>query len=102
MKLGPGKTGVVRARWHPERERSPPFQDFDGIFDARIREADEFFAALQPGLGTDARAVHRQAIAGLLWSKQFYYYDVPKWLAGDPGQPEPPVSRPAVTPSGST
>ena len=41
----------------------------------------------------DARLVQRQAFAGMIWSKQFFYYDVPEWLRGDPGQPEPPASR---------
>ncbi len=41
----------------------------------------------------DERRVQRQAFAGLIWSKQFYHYDVPQWLDGDPGQPPPPARR---------
>ena len=41
----------------------------------------------------DERVVQRQAFAGLIWNKQFYYLDVPRWLKGDPGQPKPPDSR---------
>ncbi len=58
------------------------------------READEFYAALQPeALDDDTRMVQRQAFAGMLWSKQFYYYDVDEWLIGDPAQPPPPAQR---------
>jgi hypothetical protein len=70
------------------------FEGFDHIFDERRSEADEFYAELQRGLtDRDARLVQRQALAGMLWSKQFYYIDIPKWLEGDPLQPEPPRSR---------
>ena len=64
------------------------------LFEQRRREADEFYAALQQGIpAADARNVQRQALAGLLWSKQLYYFDVNQWLDGDPGQPAPPSGR---------
>ena len=70
------------------------FSHFDRIFKERIAEADEFYALLQHGMrSADARNVQRQAFAGLLWSKQFFYLDVPQWLAGDPGQPAPAAER---------
>jgi hypothetical protein len=54
---------------------------FDEVFQARKKEADEFYAAITPpGLDTDAANVMRQALAGMLWSKQFYHYDVDRWL----------------------
>ena len=57
----------------------------------RIHEADEFYDELAPAdLSEDARLVQRQAFAGLLWSKQFYHYDLKRWLVGDPGMPDPP------------
>ncbi len=68
-------------------------KEFDKIFETRISEADEFYAALSPGLTDDIRQVQRQAFAGMLWSKQFYRFDVNKWLEGDPGEPKPPTSR---------
>jgi hypothetical protein len=72
---------------------SLPFRDFDAILEQRKAEADSFYARVQAGLeDADARAVQRQAFAGLIWSKQFYYYDVPQWLQGDPAQPPPPTS----------
>ena len=69
-------------------------QAFDAVFAARLKEADEFYAALAPAnVSEDARMVQRQAFAGLLWSKQFYHYDVDRWLKGDPAGPEPPKAR---------
>jgi hypothetical protein len=71
-----------------------PFADFDAIIALRQREADDFYAALQGKLeDAERRNVQRQAFAGLLWSKQFYYYDIPQWLHGDPAQPPPPPER---------
>ena len=77
--------------------RSPPtrqpFADFDTLIERRRREADGFYDRLQNGLSVDQRLVQRQALAGMIWSKQFFYYDVPQWLKGDPGQPPPPPER---------
>ena len=71
-----------------------PFADFDAIFADRRREADEFYAGLQQAISdADARLVQRQAFAGMIWSKQFFHYDVPVWLQGDPNQPPPPPER---------
>jgi hypothetical protein len=93
--VGAGASAVVRLRL----TTAPPADgtvgtEFDAIFDARIREADAFYDTVMPrDLGTDGRLVMRQALAGMLWSKQFYNYDVARWLKGDPGQPEPPAER---------
>jgi hypothetical protein len=58
-----------------------PFGSFDGVMQARRGEADEFYASVIPAsLDADAARVMRQALAGMLWTKQFYYYDVDKWL----------------------
>ncbi len=71
-----------------------PFRDFDALLSQRRQEADDFYADLQRDLSDpDARNVQRQAFAGMIWSKQFYYYDVPEWLKGDPAQPPPPPER---------
>ena len=71
-----------------------PFAEFDQVFEQRRREADEFYSALQADIAdADARNVQRQAFAGMIWSKQFFYYDVPEWIKGDPGQPAPPHGR---------
>jgi hypothetical protein len=69
-------------------------RDFDDVFAARVREADEYYATVIPqDLSADAQLVLRQSLAGLLWSKQFYHYVVKEWLEGDPGQPPPPPER---------
>jgi Glycosyl hydrolase family 63 C-terminal domain len=71
-----------------------PFKDFDGTLTQRRGEADAFYADLQKDItSADERVVQRQAFAGLIWSKQFYYLDVPRWLKGDPSQPKPPAGR---------
>jgi hypothetical protein len=71
-----------------------PFGDFDACVEERRREADAFYAHLQVDIAdADARNVQRQALAGMIWSKQFFYYDVAEWLRGDPAQPPCPVER---------
>jgi hypothetical protein len=71
-----------------------PLEHFDEVLARRRREADEFYGELQREMADDdARHVQRQAFAGMIWSKQFYYYDVPEWLKGDPAQPPPPAER---------
>ncbi len=71
-----------------------PFADFDNIMATRIHEADAFYADLQAGnADADARMVQRQALAGMIWSKQFYYIDIPLWLNGDPAMPAPSDAR---------
>ncbi|MEZ5566015.1 MAG: glucosidase [Gammaproteobacteria bacterium] len=93
LKISAGSSQVIRLRLC-RQPRATPFDDFDRIFAARIAEADEFYARIQQDQASEeARRVQRQAFAGLIWSKQFYYYDVPQWLHGDPGQPPPPESR---------
>lgn len=68
--------------------------EFDRLFDERIREADEFYAGRIPAvLSDEERRLVRQAYAGLLWTKQFYFYSVKEWLEGDPAQPTPPSAR---------
>jgi hypothetical protein len=71
-----------------------PFEDFDDCMRQRHIEADHFYADLQRDMTSrDERVVQRQAFAGLIWSKQFYSLDIPRWLKGDPGQMPPPRSR---------
>jgi hypothetical protein len=71
-----------------------PFVSFDDVIATRKREADEFYADLQKDQSDDdARLVQRQAFAGMIWNKQFFYYDVREWLRGDPAQPAPPAAR---------
>jgi hypothetical protein len=77
-----------------KRAAATAFADFERIFKQRVSEADEFYAHLQEGMDSDdARSIQRQAFAGMIWSKQFFYYDVPLWLSGDPGQITPAAER---------
>jgi len=72
----------------------PLGDEFEKVFQARSRVADDFFASRAPaGSSVEERRVARQAFAGLLWSKQFYHYIVKDWLEGDPAQPKPPEGR---------
>jgi hypothetical protein len=70
--------------------------EFAGVVASRKGEADEFYRGIRPSdISQDGALVQRQAYAGLLWSKQFYFYDVQHWLTGDPVGPEPPPQRSA-------
>ncbi len=93
LSLPPGGRAVLRLRF-ARSEAAASFTDFDAILAQRQAEADEFYAVLQRGItDPDARAVQRQALAGMLWSQQWYHINVREWLAGDPAQPTPPASR---------
>ncbi|MGB2677628.1 MAG: hypothetical protein WAN12_11160, partial [Candidatus Acidiferrum sp.] len=91
--------GAITSPAHQERaEGVPGTNDFAKGFDAllvlRQKEADEFYSSrLGKELSSDAHQVMRQAYAGMLWSKQFYHYDVHSWLDGDPAGPAPPEER---------
>jgi hypothetical protein len=75
-----GGSGAVRLRLSAGAPGSP-FGTFDGVFETRRSEADEFYTRITPAsLNEDERRVHRQALAGMLWGKQFYYFDLEQWL----------------------
>ena len=68
--------------------------DFEGVFEARKSETDDFYDNVLVDIdGVENKAVARQGYAGLLWSKQFYFYSVKDWLKGDPNSPPPPQQR---------
>jgi hypothetical protein len=91
LEIAPGESASVRVRLS-----RGPGPDFDAVLEARRREADEFYAATIPAaLTADERLVMRQALAGLLWGKQYYEYDVHRWLREhgvNPWGPEAPAS----------
>jgi hypothetical protein len=97
LTIEPGATAELRLRLRPRGKGSAPAglaDGFDQVVNLRRAEADEFYAGLTPASASTAEAmVMRQAFAGMLWSKQFYYYDVGRWLDGDPTQPAPPAAR---------
>jgi Glycosyl hydrolase family 63 C-terminal domain len=89
-----GASTTIRVRLSPGSPKPAPFADFEQIFGLRKSEADAFYAELQSKvLDEDLRRIQRQAFAGVLWSKQYFYYDVTEWLDGDPAEPKPPKSR---------
>src|SRR6476646_7730947 len=99
MDRAPGTDGIITSPGHAERAEGVPATNdfgngFDNLFALRQREADEFYASrVTSELSEDAKNVTRQAFGGMLWSKQFYHYDVRTWLEGDPAGPPPPPER---------
>ena len=96
LNVDPGETVELRLRlWSPSDGDHPDpgwaGQRFDDLMALREREADAFYDALAPaGVSDDAKDVMRRAFAGMIWCKQFFRYDVTRWLQGDPDQPPPP------------
>jgi hypothetical protein len=82
--VGAGKTAVVRLRlsnMYPEAKGNPFGKNYEEVFAARLSEADEFYRSVTPpSISADAANVMRQAIAGMLWSKQYYFFDADHWL----------------------
>jgi hypothetical protein len=80
LEVPAGGSEVVRLRLSA-KPAADTFSTFDKIFAARFADADEFYDRITPAaLSEDERRVQRQALAGMLWSKQYYYFDVDKWL----------------------
>jgi len=86
-------TAEVRVRLMLD-ETTGAFGDFDAMMKKRRTEADEFYdGLLADSADPEHRKVQRQALAGMLWTKQFYHIDTRRWLEGDPSQPQPPAGR---------
>jgi hypothetical protein len=91
--IDPGGSRTIRLRLSNTIKENP-FAEFDAIFAQRIAEAEDFYAAVQrPDLSADEKRVQRQALAGMLWTMRFFYYNIEQWLQGDPGRPKPPEER---------
>ena len=92
FEIAPGGSACIRLRLTDREPISGMLgKKFETTFSERITEADEFYAKRISGSASDdARSVQRQAFAGMLWSKQFYHYDLRTWLKGDPAEPAPP------------
>jgi hypothetical protein len=108
--INPAKTGTKAAVWHQadipagasvewrlrlsRAPQSQPFDDFDACLELRRSEADAFYDELQKDIASvDQRRVQRQAFAGMIWNKQFYNFNISRWLQGDPAQLPPPEAR---------
>ncbi len=86
--IKPGESVTVNLRFSDNTQLKDPFLDFDEIFAERLKEADEFYAIVQANVKeAEERNIQRQAFAGMLWNKQFYYYNINQWLNGDPKMP---------------
>ena len=93
VEIPAGASRAVEVRFTPERMQTP-FDGFDNLLGRRREEADAFYADVQrDDLSDDETRIQRQAFAGLMWTKQFYHYDIDQWLEGDPAQPDPPEGR---------
>jgi Mannosylglycerate hydrolase MGH1-like glycoside hydrolase domain len=99
LTLAGGQSAELRLRLRPATagttdQGNALGADFDRVIALRQAEAEEFYAELTPpGASADEALIMRQAFAGMLWCKQLYYYDVGRWLDGDPAQPSPPPQR---------
>jgi hypothetical protein len=89
-----GGASIVRLRLSARLPARPFAKSFDATVAARKKDADEFYQRITPGsLNDDERRVHRQALAGMLWSKQYYFYDVDTWLKEHEAHPLVGTSR---------
>ncbi|MFT4031053.1 MAG: glucosidase [Siphonobacter sp.] len=80
-----GGSQSIRLRMWTGADHPQPFADFDTIIEQRVAEADAFYQTIHPGeASSDEKNIQRQALGGMLWNKQFYYYDIHEWLKGDP------------------
>ncbi|MEM7030703.1 MAG: glucosidase [Chloroflexota bacterium] len=88
-----GATKTIRLRL-TNMAIEAPFDTFEATFTQRVAEADDFYNVIQAvDLTEDEKRVQRQALAGMLWTKQLYYYDIHQWLTGDPDTIPPPSDR---------
>jgi len=88
-----GGSAVVRIRLSKTAANGDSFKNFDATFEKRISEADEFYGIVQKDVEKDQALIQRQALAGMIWTKQYFNYNVFQWLQGDPGCPSPPEER---------
>jgi hypothetical protein len=81
LRIEPGQTATLRLRLAPAEALRDPFSGFEQMIEVRRREADELYAAITPPtVDKDTANVMRQALAGMLWNKQYYFFDVDQWL----------------------
>jgi Mannosylglycerate hydrolase MGH1-like glycoside hydrolase domain len=93
LEIAPGACKILRLRLASEA-LAAPFDHFDRVLEQRRAEADAFYAALQAGIDSeDVARIQRQSLAGMIWGKQYYHIDIPRWLKGDPAMPPPPAER---------
>src|SRR5436190_23332079 len=92
-KIKPGASAVFKVRLS-KNQIEDPWIEFDKIFAKRIAETDEYYDELTPKkLSPEHKALLRSSASGLLWTKQFYYLDIFKWLFGEPGEEAPSLNH---------
>jgi hypothetical protein len=95
--IAPGEVVTLRFRLCDTCILGDPLAEVDALIDQRKLEADAYYATIHPETATaDEKAIQRQALAGLVWTKQIYLYDVEVWLKGDNPAAPPPQTRGAV------
>lgn len=88
LDIEPGKSKEVWVRFSDIIHEKEPFQNFEKVFQSRIQEADSFYDEISPNVSSpEEKNIFRQAVAGMLWNKQFYYYNIEQWTQGDPKMP---------------
>ena len=93
LRVAAGSSATVRVRLS-KKLHTKPFADFDKVMQKRLDEADEFYASIQKDVADDdMRLIQRSAWSGMIWCKQYYGYNIAKWLKGDSAEPAPPSSR---------
>jgi len=93
LTLAAGETQTILLRLSSANTAKVPWETVEETLHARRAECEQFYRELSPGLPPEEAEIHNQALAGLLWSKQYYHYNVADWLDGDPLQPPPPEDR---------
>lgn len=91
--LEPASSVTIKLRLSKEALQNPLGDGFDKVFVKRLQEADDFYSRLIKSKNDDLKNIQRQAFAGMLWNKQFYHIDIPRWLNGDPGEMPPSLQR---------
>ncbi|HEY0679036.1 MAG TPA: glucosidase [Chitinophagaceae bacterium] len=90
----PAQSSVTIKLRLSKNETGDPFgSSFDEVFTRRINEADSFYDSISKTENSELKNIQRQAFAGMLWTKQYFNIDIPRWLNGDPGQITPPDTR---------
>lgn len=92
LEIGPGETKTIKLRLTKKTFKSPFDDSFDSIFSKRMKESQSFLEAVTKKSSKEQREIQKQAFAGLLWTKQYYNYEVEQWLKGDNGT-SPPKER---------
>ncbi|MBU2948066.1 MGH1-like glycoside hydrolase domain-containing protein [Zobellia uliginosa] len=92
LNLAPGETQTIKLRLSPQDVATPIDDTFEAVFKERIKESQSFLESITENSSDEEREIQKQAFAGLLWTKQYYNYEVEQWLQGDPGT-HPPHER---------